>query len=129
MRPRFRLLVALLALFAFGASTAEALWASTCEMPGAAAVQQREGMPDAPCAATPMQAVDSGGQHRGDSRPDAPHCPLTAVGGAGCVALFAWGGEVRVALPSLAETVLLPSAPPAVRDRLAAMALFRPPRA
>src|SRR5688572_12994711 len=89
MRSRFHALASLAALFAFSASFAEGIWASTCgdvdsgdpghmqamaSMAGNMSVDQMI-MP------MPWSGEDAAGRTHAPDAPDGPRCPLTAAMG------------------------------------------------
>lgn len=134
MRPRFRLLAALLALLSLSLTMAEGVWASTC-MPGMECDTARASLPvtgaHAPGIEMPMQMgpVRGSGGRRDSRSPETPHCPVAPTPGV-CVAL-------AVSIPAHAPESFVPSpegalavaSPPEARHILVISAFFRPPRA
>ena len=126
MRIRFRLLAALLALFAFSVSVAEQAWAATCA----------PGVPEAPATAS-ANADHSGHASAEPSRPaeethhgSAPghrECPVAAATQAGCTVPALPGAGVEVEAPPLAASSESP-APDAEHGLLLASPFFRPPQ-
>jgi hypothetical protein len=136
MNPRFRLLAALLALFAFSAYFAEGVWAAMCP-PGTEAGSH--------AVAQVADAAAPGGAHAGhagmhptpapdsekseSSLPYSAPCPLGMPGAGGsCVAvsLPALAGEMQPAPVIHAPVVALLDT---THDQLLVAAHFRPPRA
>lgn len=133
MKSRFRVVAALLVLFAFSASFAEGLWASTCapmaSMDSMDSMEHSEPvMPsadligaDGQVDSMPMEMPEQGAED------PAPSCPLTPVIG-GCAAIFFPAPEAGPgATPPVHTTpvVALDVAP----DLLLVSALLRPPQA
>jgi hypothetical protein len=124
MRSHFRVLGVLLALFAFSASVAEGVWASTCT-----AMEMRAGSPAGMTG--PMQGM------AGDHSPDVPHqgeapgggrdCPLPALAGSGCIVVSLHSTAIQVDLTT-PEDSGAPVARPELSDRLAVSTLFHPPQ-
>jgi hypothetical protein len=125
VNARFRLLAALLALFAFSAATAESVWASLCAVPpvhAAAEAPQPTG-----CTVSADRTAES---QRSDRAPsDAPHCPFTFASGASCVAGASLPANASVQLVLSSAGDLAPFAPTVTPARLLVNTLFRPPRA
>lgn len=126
MRTRFRTLAALLALFAFSASFAEQVWASTC---APAAVEQAghhaaaESHVDGSHGAIEMPSAPA--PHRGPDVPD--ECPVQALA-VGC-ALLPLPAPVREApAPADAPRVLAAPYTDPSREILLVTAFFRPPQ-
>ncbi|MBW3655810.1 MAG: hypothetical protein KY444_06865 [Gemmatimonadetes bacterium] len=129
MKLRFRVLAALLALFALSLTWVQAGWASTCA-PGAESTA--EASAEAGGAASDC-ATDMGMSHSDDPRsghgePDAPACPFGPMTASGCVAPSLPAHTPVAVAPSPEGAVLVGSAD-STRDRLLSSAFFRPPRA
>lgn len=122
MKPRFRILAALLALLAFSASFAEQVWAGACAPVAEAGAHHTSPAPDADGAHHGAQSPAAPGEPRA---PD--DCPLRAVA-PGC-ALLLLPAPVRVpAAPADAPRVVaVPYTDPS-REILLATAFFRPPQ-
>jgi len=129
MRNRFRVLAALLALFAFTAAFAEQVWASAC-VPAAQAVAGHAAVaahPGHDCdPAMPMQG------HAPQRHPGVPtggDCPFQAVAAGGC-ALFSFAApDAAVPAPLADASARMISATQAAPDLLLASPHFRPPQA
>jgi len=125
MKSRFRVLAALLALFAFSASFAEGLWASTCPPMGSMASMDAMHM-ESEGSDAPEESLEPGSSEPTTSIP-APSCPLTPIVG-GCAAVFSPPSEAVVAFVATTQAkpvVVLDLAP----DLLLVSSLLRPPRA
>ena len=129
MRPRFRVLAALVTLLAFSASFAEGVWASTCMGMGSMDESvDADGMGDMGS----MPSMDSGASH-GDgmaapeNASETPPCPLTAAIGS-CVALSLPACEPAAEFGSASQSAE-GAAPAVTPELLFATALLRPPRA
>jgi hypothetical protein len=124
MRSHFRVLSVLLALFAFSASVAEGVWASTC-----AAMEMRAGSAGGMTA--PMEGM--GGEHspdvphRGEAPGDERDCPLPTLAGSGCIVVSLHSATIQVDLTT-PEDSAAPLARSELSDRLAVSTLFRPPQ-
>ena len=118
MKTRFRFLAALLALFAFSASLAEAAWASACAPEVAAASTSHDGHGAVP-----------GHEHERAPAPDGgSECPLHVAASAGCtVVLLPVAGEA-VPLPDAGMRAAVPSSASEVPDLLLVSGPFRPPQ-
>lgn len=130
MKPRFRVLAALLALFAFSASFAEGLWASTCapmdSMASMDGSRASTGHMESEASDAHGQFLEPGSSQR-ESPDSAPSCPLTPIIG-GCVAVFPPAPDAALAFVATIHTdpmVVLELAP----DLLLVSSLLRPPRA
>lgn len=131
MIPRLRPLVSALAALALLVSWTVGAWAAPCpEVAGGAPVEQ----------ATPME--HGAGHHHSDAGhhvprdapaddgdrvpvPDAPACPMLAVGGS-CAGPLLAPAEAAAADAAAAPRTAYVAAPE-VRDRLLSASLFRPP--
>jgi hypothetical protein len=132
MKGRTRVLAALLALFAFSASFAEQVWASTC----AGATAPTGSAPRAAPAAHGDRGCDQempmpGSGHGEHSRAPAggADCPFQAIAPGGCV-LLSFPAPAAV-LPDFSPTIharVIPAAQ-AAPDLLLASPHFRPPQA
>lgn len=135
MRSRFRVFASLAALFAFSASFAEGVWASTCggaESEDSGKMGAMASMPgmDMGTHQMDMPMPESSGDAAGEphpAAPDGPECPLTAaMGSCGVVSLPTYEPGTVFA-PSVGSTERGISA--LTPDLLLATALLRPPRA
>jgi hypothetical protein len=125
MKPRLRLLAALLALSAFSASMAEQAWASMCAMPAA----DMSGAAPAPMAEHTMPADapvrhDAPAGHSDSSMP----CPLQAVSSTCSVVLLPSAEPPRPA-PVSESGGRVGALPDQLTHLLIGSFLFRPPQA
>jgi hypothetical protein len=129
MRNRFRLLAALLALFAFTAAFAEQVWASACApaaqaVAGHAAVATHPGHDCDPGMPMPGHAPQ-----RHSRAPTGGDCPFQAAAAGGCV-LFSFAAPGAAAPdPAIAPSARMIPAAQAAPDLLLASPRFRPPQA
>ncbi|HEV2149837.1 MAG TPA: hypothetical protein VGR37_20735 [Longimicrobiaceae bacterium] len=130
MRIRSRPLVALLALLLLVVTTAEGAWAAACSpeggrSPSAAAAEAPSADPECPMGDAGTQPSHGSD----DARPDAPACPLFAIGGAGsCMPVPLPARSVAWAELSARGTAPFPAAE-AVPARLPTPPPFHPPKA
>ena len=123
MRHPIRALTLFLALFAFSASVAEGVWASTC-----AAMEMQANMP----GGMDMPMAGMGDDHTPDmpnrhsDRSDGPDCPLPTLA-AGCLVFSFPAPNVHVVL-SAPEGGTTASPPAELIDRIAVSSLFHPPQ-
>lgn len=129
MIPRLRPLASVLAALALLVSWTVGAWAAPCpEVTGGAAVERAMPMehgaghhhPDA--AHHAPAPADEGGRA---PVPDAPECPMLAVGGSCAGPLLAPAGTAAADAAAAPRTAYV--AAPDVHDRLLPASLFRPP--
>ena len=139
MRPRFRVFASLAALFAFSASFAEGIWASTCggvdsgdpaQMGAMASMAGIDAEADHMMMVMPMPesgSEDAGRTGASENAPDSSRCPLTAAMGSCAVVSLPTHEPGMVFAPPVQSTERGISA--MTPDLLLATALLRPPRA
>ncbi|HEX6069652.1 MAG TPA: hypothetical protein VFZ18_07500 [Longimicrobiaceae bacterium] len=130
MRPRFRLVAALLALLALSTSVVEQAWAAACigADGSSAMVAPTSPAPDAHAAHAPGGHESNGPQdHRGPGSPEPGDCPMAAASGMVCGAAALPVVAASAPLGIEVQVSLLPAADEAPGS-LALSSLFRPPR-
>ena len=130
MKLRFRIVSALLALFALSLTWVQAGWASRCAPGAESAVKtsdEASGM--AVECPTDMGMSHSDGPRSGHDHPDAPACPFGPMAASGCAIATPLPAGAPDAPPPSAEGAVLSSFPESTSGRLLVSALFRPPRA
>jgi len=134
MKPRVRVLAALLALFAFTAAFAEQVWASTCAQTVMAASasmpEMGAGAAEHPQAGHDQEMPMPGhGQERQSQMPAGDDCPLRAVAASGCVTFSFPAPDGAVPEFTAAPSDRMVPTAQATPDLLLVFPRFHPPQA